>query len=348
VRASATHGHLRGEDATLKALAEIGASVAEATPDYGPVERLQFTVPLIDLSQAAMVRLATRRACRDVEPRALIYMTSIGALLEPPSRLRRGLIRYDALARENRRGWKGFVQRRLERRSLGLARALLPRALTHVPDRGDLVEHPLPTPVAPSGPSAATPSRDVVAYAGDAEKKGLDLIVAAWAALPPDGRCLRVVGIDERRALEFLERRRVEVPDSVVWPGPLAGPDFRELVRGSSAYLAASRYEDFGIAQLEALADGVPLVTTPSKGPFEALGILREIAPDLVARSESPGALAAALGVALEWSEADRSHFRAAAATRMSAYSPDAMRSRLGDILEAAIPGFVARREPGG
>ena len=48
---------------------------------------------------------------------------------------------------------------------------------------------------------------------------------------------------------------------------PLAPAAFRALLRRARAFVAAPRREDYGIAALEALADGCMLVTTPSPGP---------------------------------------------------------------------------------
>ena len=56
--------------------------------------------------------------------------------------------------------------------------------------------------------------------------------------------------------------------------------------------MSASRYEDYGLAQLEALAAGLVLVTVPASGPYQALGLARELEPRLVARDDSPQALA--------------------------------------------------------
>ena len=41
--------------------------------------------------------------------------------------------------------------------------------------------------------------------------------------------------------------------------------------------MTAPRREDYGIAQLEALADGCVLVTTPAPGPYAALPLAREL-----------------------------------------------------------------------
>ena len=51
-------------------------------------------------------------------------------------------------------------------------------------------------------------------------------------------------------------------------------------VARSRAFVNASRWEDYGIAQFEALAAGTPVVSVPSPGQFEALPLLRELAPD--------------------------------------------------------------------
>jgi hypothetical protein len=59
-------------------------------------------------------------------------------------------------------------------------------------------------------------------------------------------------------------------------------------------FVCAPRREDYGIAQLEALADGCLLVSTPAPGPYAALPIARALDPRLVSEG-----LQAALLVAL-------------------------------------------------
>jgi len=67
------------------------------------------------------------------------------------------------------------------------------------------------------------------------------------------------------------------------------------LVRRARVFVCAPRREDYGIAQLEALADGCRLVTSPAPGPYAALPIARALDPRLVSDD-----LAQALRVALE------------------------------------------------
>ena len=62
----------------------------------------------------------------------------------------------------------------------------------------------------------------------------------------------------------------------------LSRADYRALLRRARVFVCAPRREDYGIAQLEALADGCMLVTTPSPGPYAALPLARELDSRLV------------------------------------------------------------------
>ena len=53
--------------------------------------------------------------------------------------------------------------------------------------------------------------------------------------------------------------------------------EYRALLRRARVFVCAPRREDYGIAQLEALADGCMLVTTPAPGPYVALPIARAL-----------------------------------------------------------------------
>ena len=53
-------------------------------------------------------------------------------------------------------------------------------------------------------------------------------------------------------------------------------------MRRARAFVCAPRREDYGLAQLEALADGCALVTTPGPGPYAALPLARALDPRLV------------------------------------------------------------------
>ncbi len=76
--------------------------------------------------------------------------------------------------------------------------------------------------------------------------------------------------------------------------GRLPREEYRALLRRARVFVTAPRREDYGQAQLEALADGCLLATTPAPGPYAALAIARRLDPRLVDED-----LAAALAAAL-------------------------------------------------
>jgi Glycosyl transferases group 1 len=151
----------------------------------------------------------------------------------------------------------------------------------------------LPLPVDPSGPPA--PARDIAAitYAGNPLKKGLDCVLAAWRSLHAGAGGELVVagaGADELRAAGIDLAREPGVHDA----GRLSRTEYRGLLRRARVFVTAPRREDYGQAQLEALADGCLLVTTPAPGPYVALPIARRLDARLVDEN-----LAAALAAAL-------------------------------------------------
>ena len=82
--------------------------------------------------------------------------------------------------------------------------------------------------------------------------------------------------------------------------GTVPADQFRARLRHARAYLAAARWEDWGQAPLEALADGALLATVPSGGPYEGLRLARRLDPSLVAAEIDAAALAPAIRAAFE------------------------------------------------
>jgi hypothetical protein len=134
-----------------------------------------------------------------------------------------------------------------------------------------------------------------VTYAANPSKKGFDRVLAAWrevrAGRPP-GEALVVVGATQqelaRAGHSLVQGEGVQVL------GALPPQDYRALLRRARVFVCAPRREDYGLAQLEALADGCQLVTTPAPGPYVALPIARTLDPRLV-DEDLAGALRTAL-----------------------------------------------------
>jgi hypothetical protein len=158
------------------------------------------------------------------------------------------------------------------------------------------VEASLPrsTPGEPGEPSAGTPPRDIAAvtYAANPSKKGLDRVLSAWRRVRRTSEELVVAGAPASQ----LERAGLVAPGEpgVRVVGTLDAGAYRALVRRARVFVCAPRREDYGSAQLEALADGCELVTTAAPGPYVALAIARELDQRLVG-GDLGGALRAAL-----------------------------------------------------
>lgn len=292
VSLGSTAGLRAADEELAQSLRRAGADVV-LTSAARP--RAVRTLALTDLTWALSARRAAQAALARCAPRAIVYCTTTAALLWP----RAGAIRFDAPAAGNRPGRHGLWQRPLERRRLASAPLLLAQsdgALAEAPPRAASASRSLivPVPVEPSAPSEPDAPRDIAAisYAANPSKKGLDRVLAAWARARRDGEQLVLAGASDSELRRFGLRA---LGDGVRSAGLLAPADYRALVRRARAFVCAPRREDYGIAQLEALADGCQLVTTPAPGPYAALPIARELDARLVSED-----LAAALRAALD------------------------------------------------
>jgi glycosyltransferase involved in cell wall biosynthesis len=294
-------GGLRAADAELAASlrrAGVQVSVAAAIP---PSRRIR-TLALTDLAWARAVRAAALATLARHSPRAIIYSSTTAAALWP----RPGAVRFDAPSAANRPGRHGLWQRPLERLRLRQAPLLLPWS------EGGLLEAPavarregralvIPVPVEASGEAEGRRDLAAITYAANPSKKGLDRVLSAWrrvlanrraAGSPPPGELI-VAGAsaDELTGSGLLG----STEQGIQVVGELGHDDYRALLRRARVFVCAPRREDYGIAQLEALADGCQLVTTPSPGPYAALPLALALDPRLTGED-----LAGALQTALE------------------------------------------------
>ena len=287
-----TPGLVRSDEAFAAAVRSAGASCAVVPVRIGRAAgALRRHIAVTDAVEA----LAARRASRGLEGRAVVYSTITAALLSRTSLPY--AIRFDATASLNRPGLSGAWQRAAERRPLLGARLLLPvsrGAEDAVPVSGPPVVR-LPIPI-DEVPGAAVRDIDAVAYAGYPRKRGLELLCEAWATAGPPGGRFVIGGLDREKGMRWLGRLGVPEPAGVEWAGELPRAEWLSLVGRARVYVNASRWEDFGLGPMEALAAGTPVVTVPTPGSFEALPLARELAPALVS-ADLAGALRAGLAL---------------------------------------------------
>jgi Glycosyl transferases group 1 len=290
---------LRGADEELAgSIARAGAGVAIAAAAAPAQVR---TMMLTDLLWARAARAAAQSRLRDphtAPPRAIIYSSTTAALFWP----RPGAIRFDAPAAANRAGRHGLWQRPLERRRLTQAPLLLPLSaggLAEVPGADGAADRALVLGLVaePSGPLSGERDIAAITYAANPLKKGLDRVLAAWRELR------RAPGGSELGELVIAGAAPRELQAAGIAPegepgvrsvGRLETAEYRALLRRARVFICAPRREDYGAAQLEALADGCMLVSTNAPGPYVGLGIARRLDERLIGE-DLTGALRVAL-----------------------------------------------------
>jgi hypothetical protein len=264
------------------AFTRVGARV-QSMP-AGPVPRVR-TYMLTDFVQARAARRVCLMGIAQYNPAAIVYCSMSSALLWPKP----GVVWFDSLAAENRPGRHGVWQRVVERRRLEQASMVLTmsdRSMAPIRDwrGGEIV---IPTPVESSAPPSEAPAkRDIAAltYAGNPDKKRMEFVLAEWSKARRGEETLLVAGVEQIDPVEGVEAAGRLSPDA-----------YRALLRRARVFVAAPKREDYGIAPLEALADGCVLVSAPAPGPYPALDLARELDPRLVGDD-----LASAIRVALD------------------------------------------------
>lgn len=109
------------------------------------------------------------------------------------------------------------------------------------------------------------------------EKKGCDLLIQAFAQTASDPRMrLVIAGPDETSQREGLAAlcSNLGIADRVVWTGALSGDSKFGALHCAEAFVLPSHQENFGIAVVEAMACGVPVLIS------NKVNIWREISED--------------------------------------------------------------------
>lgn len=346
--ASGTTGGWRGNDVLLaESLERLGLSVhrvAISRPSGGWVKDRGY--PWVDVYDAVAMVLAARRGLRRVQPRAIFYSTSHGTIFQPPRREPEA-VWIDGPIAIMRPGRKAAPLRWIERLRSRRLTLVLPTSLQH-PERLAAPLRPrrtvaLPIPVEPSdGPPPANVEirRPYgVVYAGKAaRKKGLDLAVAAWEASAATGS-LVVTGAEPPAARRFLASAGVRPSPRLVFAGRVSASEHRALIREAAVYVSASRREEYGTTQMEALSDGVLVAAVPSLGAAEPVAVARLLPGDLVATEVSADALTSVIDSALAMTETEREAYRDAAQAIMVGYRRDAFDRRIADeVVPVLLP----------
>lgn len=103
-------------------------------------------------------------------------------------------------------------------------------------------------------------------------KKGLPMLISAWARVRPSNWELVLVGPSENGHRAELEEqvRRCELTADVTFAGPVSDAEKWSWYRSADLFVLPTHSENFGIVIAEALASGLPVLTTTG-APWEEL-----------------------------------------------------------------------------
>ncbi len=166
-------------------------------------------------------------------------------------------------------------------------------------------------------------------------EKGHDVLLHAFAKIISGGASARLTFVGdgpERDSLEALTRE-LGLESSVEFKGVVLDEALATEMATSDVFALPSRSEGFGVALIEALATGMPVVATRSGGPQDIV----QPGDGLLVDADDVDALAAGLvGVLNALDEFDSHAIAARAASR---FSPEAVSAMLVAVYDAALAG---------
>lgn len=132
--------------------------------------------------------------------------------------------------------------------------AIVPNGIDLPADIGDL---------GAGAPRGASGDRRCVFLSRLHPKKGLPMLLAAWARLQPQGWTLEIAGSGEprheREVRDTIQRLNLH---GVTLVGDLRGTDKWRFLATADLFVLPTYSENFGIAVAEAMAAGLPVITT--------------------------------------------------------------------------------------
>jgi len=234
----------------------------------------------------------------------------------------------------------------LERQALAAARAIITTSATTrrllvaefgCDDRMITVAEPGTLPAVRAHGTGAP--LEVLSVGAVSERKGYDVLIEALAPYAGSDWHLTIAGATDRNASAVTAVRQAVMASGlraqVTLAGAVTEPELARLYSRADLFVMSSRYEGYGMVLAEAMARGLPLVTTTG-------GAAAETVPEGAALKVPPGD-AAALGEALGRVLADAGLRRrlADASWQVGQHLPrwESTTRRIADVIEQVAAG---------
>ncbi|MCB1227489.1 MAG: glycosyltransferase [Verrucomicrobiales bacterium] len=195
---------------------------------------------------------------------------------------------------------------------------------------------PAPTVFAHDHPETSG-TRNILFFSRLDVKKGLDMLIAAFALLHPKEAGLRLIicGDGDPPFVASLKQQAVEagVEESITWAGQVVGDQRFAAFATAQIFVLPSHSENFGIALLEAMAAGLPCIST------DQVALAADAASQgavMIAERE-PEALAGAMRELIESEPRSKALGQAARRLAQEQYSLDAMGRGLHQLYQEVI-----------
>ena len=140
------------------------------------------------------------------------------------------------------------------------------------------------TESSPRAAGSGGPGCAIVSVGSVTPRKGHRRLVSALAGMRDAAWTLRIIGAvpdPEELAALSAEIEQLDLADRVTVTGPMSGDEISAAYQTADLFVLASEYEGFGMAFVEAMANGLPVLGLDCPAVAEATrGAARLVAPD--------------------------------------------------------------------